>query len=287
MAGRVRRFGREFWGRVTGHELMLRAAAIAFYSILNFIPILLFGVSVVGYLLGSSEQAVSEVMGIAGRLIPRATGPEVEAFIRRLIESRHITGVLGIGSLFWISMGLFDIVAFSLTALTGGRDGRSYLHRKLVALIVMGLCGFLFLVSLMASWAFGAWENIEALLGIHVGLPHFLTHPEFPRYVTSAFMIVLLCLLYRVAPVKVIRWRAILQGATLAGVLWHLVRLAFNWYLLHLSRYNFVYGILGGFVGLVLWIFYTAIILLLGVVFADLFDSHRAAAPRRPAKAAA
>jgi membrane protein len=272
MAGRLRRFGRGFWERVTGHELMLRAAAISFYSVLGVIPVLLLGTSIVGYLIGSSEQAANEVIDIARRAIPRATGPEVEQFLRRLVQSRHITGVLGIGALVWISMGVFDILTFSLTALTGGREGRSYLHRKLIALLVMGVFGFLFALSLMASWAFGAWENIRDLLGIHVALPAFLAHPEVPRYLTSGFMVLLLSLVYRVAPVRTIRWPAILKGALLAGALWHVVRLAFNWYLVNLSQYNFVYGILGGFVGLILWIFYTAIIVLLGIVFADLFD---------------
>jgi membrane protein len=124
----------------------------------------------------------------------------------------------------------------------------------------------------MAGWILGAWDNIEGLLGIHVALPPFLTYPEFSRYATSLFMVVLLSLIYRVAPVRTIRWRAIIEGALVAGALWHLVRLAFNWYLLHLSRYSLVYGILGGFAGFVLWIFYTAIIVLLGIVFADLFD---------------
>ncbi len=272
MARRRRGFIREFWARVTGHELMLRAAAIAFYAIMGFIPLLLLGTSVVGYMLGSSQQAVTEVMAIARRIIPRATGPEVEEFIRSLVASRHITGVLGVGTLLWIAMGVFDILTFSLTALTGGREGRSYLHRKLIALVVMGVFGFLFVLSLMASWVFGAWENIEALLGARVPLPAFLAHPDFPRYVTSAYMVLLLCLVYRVAPVRTIRWWAIIRGALIAGVLWHLVRLAFNWYLVNLSRINLVYGILGGFAGLVLWIFYTAMILLLGIVFADLLD---------------
>jgi membrane protein len=274
MGSVARRFVQGFWQRVTGHELMLRAAAIAFYTILGFIPLLLLGTSVIGYFLGASGDAAEEVMRVARRAIPRATGPEVEEVIRRLVESRHITGVLGVGSLLWIAMGVFDILTFSLTALTGGREGRSYLRRKLVALVVMGVVGFLFVLSLMASWAFGAWENIEDLLGVQMPLPAFLAHPDVPRYATSGFMMLLLGLLYRVAPVRTIRWSAIVRGALVAGVLWHLVRLAFNWYLVNLSQYNFVYGILGGFVGLILWIFYTAIIILLGIVFADLFDAE-------------
>jgi len=276
MPRRLTGFGREFWRRVTGHELMLRAAAIAFYAVMGFIPLLLLGTSLVGYLLGSSEQAVGEVMAMARRAIPRATGPEVEEFIRRLVESRHITGVLGLGTLLWIAMGVFDILTFSLTALTGGREARSYLHRKLTALVVMGVFGFLFVVSLMASWTFGAWENLRDLLGLQVALPAFLAHPDFTRYLTSGYLVVLLCLVYRVAPVRAIRWSAIVQGACIAGVLWHLVRLAFNWYMANLSRYHLVYGILGGFAGLVLWIYYTAIIVLLGIVFADLLGGGTA-----------
>jgi membrane protein len=272
MARRLRRFGRAFWERVTGHELMLRAAAVAFYSVLGLIPLLLLGTAILGYFVGSSDAAVNTVLGIAHRVIPRATGPEVEGFIRRLVESRHIVGVLGIGSLLWIAMGLFDILTFSLTALTGGRDGRSYLHRKLAALVVMGVVGFLFALSVMATWIFAAWEEVEALLGVQLPIPDFFARPDLPRYLTSLFLILLLSLIYWVAPVRTIRWPAILGGAALAGVLWHLVREAFNWYLVHLSRYNLVYGILGGFVGLILWIYYTAIIILLGIVFADLFD---------------
>ncbi len=272
MGHRLREFGWAFWVRVTGHELMLRAAAIAFYSILGLIPLLLLGSSILGYFLGSSDAAVNVVMNAAHRVMPRATGPEVERFIRHLVQSRHIVGVLGIGSLFWIAMGLFDILTFSLTALTGGREGRSYLHRKLVALLVMGVVGFLFALSVMAAWVFAAWGNIEQFLGFRLPLPGFLTRPELPRSLSSAFMVCLLSLIYRVAPVRAIRWSAIVGGAVVAGGLWTVVRDAFSWYLVHLSRYNLVYGILGGFVGLILWIYYTAIIILLGIVFADLFD---------------
>ncbi|HTU00569.1 MAG TPA: YhjD/YihY/BrkB family envelope integrity protein, partial [Candidatus Sulfotelmatobacter sp.] len=85
-----------------------------------------------------------------------------------------------------------------------------------------------------------------------------------------------LALVYRVAPVRTIRWPAILAAAAIGGALWHVARLAFNYYLAHLARYNLVYGFLGGFVGLLLWIFYTSVILLVGGVLADLFDGGRA-----------
>lgn len=270
--GWLRRVGGEIAHRLREHDLMMMAAAIAFYWLLAVIPLLLLGTSAIGYLLGSSDRAVDEVMAAARRLIPRATGPDVDAFLRTLIQSRHVTGGLGIAFLVWVSMGVFEIIAASLTALTGGRETRSYLRRKLVALVLMCTAGFLLLLTLMGGWVLAAWPNIEDLAGVRLTLPAFLTDPSFPRYFASVLMGILLTIVYRVAPVRYIRWPAAIAGAVVAAILWHQAKVVFNWYLTHYARYSLFYGILGGFIGLVLWIFYTAIILLFGGMLADILD---------------
>ncbi len=251
---------------------MMMAAAIAFYWLLALIPLLLLGTSAVGFFLGSSERAVDEVIGFVRRLIPRATGHSLEDFLRTLIHSRHVTGVLGIGFLLWVSMGVFEIIASSLTTLTGGRDTRSFLRRKLVAFILMCTVGFLFLATLMGSWVLAAWPNIEDLLGVRLALPKILGAPGFRRYFTTVLMGILLTIVYRVAPVQEIRWPAAMAGAIIAALLWHQAKVLFNWYLTHYSRISLFFGILGGFIGLILWIFYTAIVLLFGGLLSDILD---------------
>lgn len=272
---------RKWWlGRVTSdlgrclrdHDLMMMAAAIAFYWLLGIIPLLLLGSSTVGYILGSSDRGVDEVMTITRRLIPTATGRDVETFIRSLIQSRHVTGVLGIGFLLWVAMGVFEAIANSLTTLSGGRETRSYLRRKLVALVMMGTAGFLFVAALFGTWILAAWSDIEVLIGSRIVLPPFVTAPSFPRYSASILMACLFTIVYRVAPVRAIRWPWAMAGGTVAAALWYQARVLFNWYLVHYARYNLFYGILGGFIGLVLWIFYTAIILLIGGLLADVLD---------------
>jgi membrane protein len=63
-----------------------------------------------------------------------------------------------------------------------------------------------------------------------------------------------------------------MAGAAAGAILWHQAKVLFNWYLTHYARHSLFYGILGGFIGLVLWIFYTAIILLLGGLLAAVLD---------------
>ena len=274
--GRVMWLGRvvrEIVRRLQEHHLMMMAAAIAFYWLLGIIPLLLLGSSAAGYLAGSSERGVDEVMTAARKLIPRANAREIEDFLRPLIRSRHVTGVLGIGFLLWIGMGVFEAIAASLTALSGGRDTRTYLRRKLVALVMMGTAGFLFVAALVAGWVLTAWPEIETVIGVRILLPPFLTHPSFPRYASSILMALLLTIVYHIAPIRPIRWRSAFTGGVIAAVLWHELRVLFSLYLTHYARYNLFYGILGGFIGLVLWIFYTAVILLFCGLLADVLDT--------------
>ena len=279
--GWLRRVLSDLVNRWRQYDLMMMAAAIAFYWLLGIIPLLLLGSSAAGYVLGSSERGVDEVMATGRRLIPGSTARDVEDFVRSLIRSRHVTGVLGIGFLLWVAMGVFEAIASSLTTLSGGRETRSYLRRKLVALILMGTVGFLFVVALLGGWVVAAWPEIEVVIGARIVLPPFLTDPSFPRYFTSILMAVLLAIVYRIAPVRAIRWPYAIAGGTVAAILWHQAKVLFNWYLTHYARYNLFYGILGGFIGLVLWVFYAAVILLLGGLLADVLD--RAGRPRRSA----
>lgn len=258
--------------RLRQYDVMMMAAGIAFYWLLGLIPLLLLGSSTTGYFLGSSERGVDEVMTMARRLIPSATGRDVETFLRSIVESRHVTGVLGIGFLLWVGMGVFEAIASCLTTLSGERETRSYFRRKLVALVLLGTAGLLFVAVLLGGWILAAWSEIEVLIGVRVVLPPFITAPGFSRYFTSSILACLLTIVYRVAPVRPIRWPWAIAGATVVAMFWFEARVLFNWYLTHYARYNLFYGILGGFIGLVLWVFYTAIILLLGGVLADVLD---------------
>ena len=270
--GWLRRVEGEIVRRLREHDMMMMAAAISFYWLLGLIPLLLLGTSAVGYMLGSSDRAADEVLAVARRLLPRATGREVQEFIRGLIQSRHVTGILGIGFLLWVATGVFEIITSSLTALTEGKETRSYLRRKLVALVLMCTVGLLLILTVMGGWIMAAWPNIEDLLGIRLALPAFLTDRMFPHYLTSVLIGLALTIVYHVAPVRGIGWPSAVTGATVAAALWHQAKVFFNWYLTRYSRLNVFFGILGGFVILLLWFFYTAIILLLGGMLADILD---------------
>jgi membrane protein len=85
-------------------------------------------------------------------------------------------------------------------------------------------------------------------------------------------MAVVLTVIYHIAPVRGIQWPAAMAGASVAALLWHQAKFLYAWYLIHYGRQHLVYGILGGFIGLILWMFYSAIILLFCGLLADILD---------------
>jgi membrane protein len=71
-------------------------------------------------------------------------------------------------------------------------------------------------------------------------------------------------LMYRFAPARPLPLGASVAGAVVAGLLWHGARQLFNWYLLTYAIYNPITGILGSAIALLLWLYYSALIFLLG-----------------------
>jgi len=271
--------GKRGWGvaldigrRVVRRDMRLFAAGIAFYLLLSLIPLLLLGTSAVGYVLGSSEEAVSHVLRAATRLVPRAMGTELPAVLEVIVGSRHITGALGVGMLLWLGLQVFEAIPESVRALTDGGPGRSpsYLRRKLRALVLMGTAGLLLLGALVGTWVVAAWPTVAAGLGVHFSLPWMLSTPEGSRYVAATLFGVLLVIVYWVAIGREIGWGAALGGGTVAAIIWHGGRLAINELSIYADAQHML-GPLNGLVTLVLWVYYTAWVVLAGGVVADRF----------------
>jgi membrane protein len=73
--------------------------------------------------------------------------------------------------------------------------------------------------------------------------------------------------LYYVGPYRRQRWRYVWPGATLATVLWLLATSGFAWYVRHIGHYNVMYGSVGAGIALLVWMYLTSAIALVGCEF--------------------
>lgn len=269
----LRRFLAEVRERISLHDLVMMAAAIAFFFLLAIIPLVLLGTSAVGFLLGSSQAAVDQVVMGIRRIFPRVTAQEVEAILRPLVEKRELAGGLGILSFVWIGSLVFDMIALALTRLSRGRETRSFLRRRVLAILMVFASGSLFLLSLLAASAVALVQAVGGVLVQRLGVQAWLPRFPGPAILPTLLVACTFVLMYRIAPARPIPWIPAAVGGCAAGLLWHLAKLAFNWYLTGYARADPILGVVGGVIGVLLWVFYSALILLLGGVLAEALDA--------------
>jgi membrane protein len=93
-------------------------------------------------------------------------------------------------------------------------------------------------------------------------------------------MLVVFLLIYLMAPARPVPLRSAVLGALIASILWQGARELYSYYLLHYAPHDRLYGPVGALVGLVLWIYWTAVILLWGAEVAEV-HSRRSLRKRR------
>jgi len=251
------------------HDLLMMGAGIAFFFTLALIPLLLLGTSAVGFALGSSRDAAARILPALRPILPGATAARIEAIARSLVERRVVAGWLGILAFLWVASGAYDAIANALTTLSGLRESRSYLHRKLVAFCLMIGTGSLFLASLVltsifaAVIGFGTSALSPLLPSLVLRAPGLALWAGPPLLVTVIFAIQ-----YRWGTPRPIPWGPAFVGASVGGILWYISKLSFGWSLLRFVRHDLVSGLMGGLIGLLLWIYYTSVIFLCGAVVA-------------------
>jgi membrane protein len=255
------------------HHASSLGAALAFYTVFSVAPILIIAVAITGYVFGASH-AQTEVLAQLQGLI----GPAGAAAIQELMASAHysekrglaaavgvVTLVVGATSVFGELQNALDRVWQSPRRQKDVGWWRFMRGRVLSIGMVLGV-GFLLLVSLVASAvlsAFGGW------LGSHFpGLDILL--PIINLLIGFAMTVALFALIYKYIPRESIAWSDVWIGATVTALLFTIGKTMIGVYLGR-SSFNSAYGAAGSLVVLLLWIYYSAQIFLLGAEFTRVF----------------
>jgi len=260
----------ESYRRFSVHGCPTMSAAIAFYTLLGLIPLALLAISVLGHVLGE-EYARREVIGLVREAAPGTSHALIGAM--RAIsgqKDRWFINIVGLVGLLWSGMNLLgSLSAFLTQAWTGESDRRAYVRQKLVALAAVASAGALFLLSIaFASLVSSARESVE--------LSRHLVRLNAPVGGVLAFLgsVIMFFLLYRFLPAARVSSTAAAVGALSAAILWHITRSLFMALVASSSRYGEIYGPLAGVVIFLLWIFYTAMILLFCAEIAAVYQGR-------------
>jgi membrane protein len=209
-------------------------------------------------------RRVDELSGLMGRDTAEALQAMVRSASDRL--SGHLATLIGIITIILSTSGVFGEVQSSLNAVWKTGPRRSSLNRlmraRLASLGLVAAFGFVLIVSLAVSAVLTALSTY--LHGVFPALEAGLTVLDFA--LTTVLIWALFAAMYKILPDTPVAWRDVRIGALVATVLF-----AGGKYLIALyigsSNVASSFGAAGALIVLLLWIFYSAQIFLLGAEF--------------------
>jgi len=253
------------------HQASRTGAALAFYTVFSLAPVLTLSIAMAGFFFGEAA-ARGEIVGQIAELI----GPEGARAVQAVLHNANRTGGGFIATIASV-VTLFFGASTALAELKSGldqtwnvplerRQGFWYFVRT--RLLTVGLIlalGFLLLVSLVISAALAAlgrmWRG-EVLLDAVLAWINFL----------FAFVLVaaLFATIYKVLPSVRIAWRDVAIGSLVTAFLFTAGKFAIGVYIGN-SGVASPYGAAGSIVLLLVWVYYSAQILLFGAEFTRVF----------------
>lgn len=237
------------------------SAALSFYTILSIIPFLFLLVSLTGYFLGSSEEAFQIAISFGDRLLPQSSALILKE-VQALSQRAKFFGWVGFISLIWTASIVFSSLEFAMNIVFRVERRRSFFQSKLLAIGMIPGAMVIFLISLLITAFTRIMANYELKLwGFNWAKSNFF---EFLIGYLLPYLILAISFtaIYKIIPPAKISWRHALAGGTSCAFLFEVVKHFFTWYLRHSSPYSIVYGSLETIVILVVWVFYSASVLL-------------------------
>jgi membrane protein len=245
------------------------SAGLAFFFLVTLIPIILLTVSTVGFVL-STSRAEEMIIGQLAANFP-VYRREVMSALRRIVETRGLSGLLGTVTLLFFATPLFSAARHVLDMVTGVKADVHFIRRVFadMALVVL-LCVLLFLATVVA-W-FYHWFLVVVLQP--AGMPGEWMGTA-GTLLSIALSASLFYLAYRYVPHRPLSPGAAVAGAAMATVLWEIAKQLFRLYIRRIGLYDQIYGTLGVLVAVVMFTYYSAIVFVFAGAYAAALDARR------------
>jgi membrane protein len=267
------------------------AAALSFHALFSLFPILLVILGIVGSVAGPDTGAFQSLKAIGERYLPE----NVHALIASTLNALHLnsfgTGVLGFGFLLYAASSVFTVLSQSVDKIWHARRDQPPVQscQQLVARFLRQR-----LWSML--WVLGTviLLGLSLLSGIMIRLivRWVAVVPQINRFQTAQWLQVLISwvllsfvvsLLFKALPATRIYWRDVVGSGLLTATLWvGLQQLVSNSVIALGGRYLF-YGVIGNVMVLLLWIYFTCQIFLVGCelayVYTHMYGSRRPSHP--------
>ena len=266
-----------------GDDALRLGAAVAFYAIFSLAPLLAMAVLIAGLVFGV-DAARDQIMGQVGGLVGEGGGQTLQtmldsAMVGSAEAKQWTTGVLGFATLFVGATGVFIELRNALDTINKESEqiehGLSWMVKaRIVSFSLVLAVGFVALVSLALSAAMAAFATWLSASAPILGTLALLLDTIISLSLITALFILLLRFLPSIQPRKVTLWPGALLSALLFVIGKHVIGLYIG-----KAGVADAYGAAGSLVVILIWVFYSTQVLLLGAEYNKIRADRVASAP--------
>lgn len=254
-------FGMKLKNRFIGHDIGARSAQMTYYWILAIFPFLIMIITLLSY----TNIAESEFMSYLNNVVPNSIMPFIEQTLDQLIEYRSAT-LLSFGAIvsIWSASAAVNVVIKGIHKAYSATDTRAFWIKKIISIGYT----FILLVLLVGMIVFLVFGNkIGHYLLVRLVKNNMLYKLIWDLFRFSISLLVLLVglyMIYRVVPRKHRKSNNVWPGTVFASVGWYGFSMLFSIYVDRFSKYNQMYGSIGGVFVLLIWLYTSGMVILLG-----------------------
>ena len=251
---------KSLWRNFREDDVLNQAAGLAYFAFLSLPPSILVLFALTGFFGG--EQAADWITMQLASFLPNESGSLIEGFVQNIVHDQA-PGPFSIGLLLalWAASNVFMAIARALNSAYDIDDPRSWIKQRALAVGVMLLFVVLFLSGsavLIAGPQIASAMNLYGVADAAWSVLQWVL--PFAVIVAAIWMV------YYILPARDQKRsnREILIGAVIAAVVWLVASLGFRFYISNFGSYNETYGFLGAIIVLLLWLYISGFVILMG-----------------------
>lgn len=272
-----RHLGR-LWAKIEKDDAFLLAGAIAWGVLFAIIPILALGIGLTGFVLSARfDDPTDAVVGLFARNLPQGQAQDELArilhdMVQEVMSSR--TGLTIAGSLIfiWLATRLSGTLRSTLATVFETSRRRNIVHGKAFDVVAV-LIGVVLVtvnigVTIMVATAVQLGTGWFGLGGLTFSYAQRL----LGAVVAFGSIWTLFLIIYRYLPRVRTPWRTTVLAATIAGLAHEILKFAFSWYVTDVANYESTLGNLATATLVLVWIYYAALVFIIGGEMAYLYS---------------
>jgi membrane protein len=235
-------------------------AQLTYYLILAFFPFLIFLISIIGLANISAEDMIREFT----RVLPSDSGTTVRSIISEITLSSN-GALLSFGMLatIWAASNGVNAIIKGLNKAYDEVENRPFWKVRGLSVLATFVLALVIIISmLMLVFGKGIGEYLFQWMNYPDGFLFIWSIVKLAIPIVALFIVFML--LYRVTPNRKLTWRGVIPGSIFTTIGWIVTSLLFSFYVNEFGNYTKTYGSLGGIIVLLIWLYLSSIIIILG-----------------------